>query len=92
MATERINYWESPWGLLISAVSTMDCSSTNGKLFRKRFRIPFPVFKEILVPVCNEANIFNVRYLKKLNCAIRFSIKVTITKFDRLYSSDIALV
>ena len=45
MATERINYWESPWGLLISAVSTMDCSSTNGKLFRKRFRIPFPVLE-----------------------------------------------
>ena len=40
----KINYWETEWGKLIRDPSTMDPSSRNGLKFRRRFRLPFPLF------------------------------------------------
>ena len=58
--TSRVfDYWGSQWGLLLNNPQTMDILSYEGRLFRRRFRLPFPVFKEILVPKCEEFNIFD---------------------------------
>ena len=53
------SYWCSQWGLLLNNPQTMDILSYEGRLFRRRFRLPFPVFKEILIPKCEEYNIFD---------------------------------
>jgi len=51
--------WQSTWGKLISNPNVTDPDSFEGNKFRRRFRVPYPVFKELLVPLCHEKNIFN---------------------------------
>jgi hypothetical protein len=41
-------YNESAWGRLLRDPSVRNPLSVKGKLFRRRFRVPFPVFEEIL--------------------------------------------
>ena len=53
------DFWSSPWGILISNPVVEDPKSKEGKSFRRRFRVPFPLFKEILLPLCIEHQIFN---------------------------------
>ena len=52
------DFWSTSWGLLITNPATNDCSTREGRLFRRRFRVPFPVFQQVLVPLCAEKNIF----------------------------------
>ena len=48
---------QSRWGLLISNPLTNDPQSKQGKLFRRRFRVPFPVFLE-MIQDCKDKKIF----------------------------------
>lgn len=43
------DYFDSPWFKLISNPATSDPSTVQGKTFRKRFRVPFFLFLELLV-------------------------------------------
>ena len=56
--TLKINYWATPWGELLQKPEVKVERSKWGKLFRRRFRVPFALFDKILVPKCREANIF----------------------------------
>ena len=56
-----VDYWSTSWGQLITNPATMDLTTTEGKLFRRRFRVPFPVFQKVLVPLCKEKNIFQMK-------------------------------
>ena len=48
------NYKETIWWKMIHTGEVKDPTSKVGKLFRKRFRIPFPVFTQIMERVCRE--------------------------------------
>jgi len=61
------------WGKLIRNPNVKDASSYHGKLFRRRFRVPYPVF-EHLVDVCEEYNIFEIK--RKDKVLIPISIKL----------------
>ena len=54
-----VDFWSSPWGILISNPVVENPKSKEGKSFRRRFRVPFPLFKEILLPLCIQHQIFN---------------------------------
>ncbi len=41
-------YNESAWGRQLRDPAIRNPLSTKGKLFRRRFRVPYPVFEEIL--------------------------------------------
>lgn len=43
------NYYDSSWFKLISNPATRDPTTIQGKMFRKRFRVPFFLFLELLV-------------------------------------------
>ena len=51
------DFWEQPWGQLIYEPTVNNPMSRHGKIFRRRFRLPFPVF-QFLVKLCNDHNIF----------------------------------
>lgn len=53
------DYSSTKWGKLISHADTRNPTSWRGKLFRRRFRVPFPLFEEVLLPLCREKNIFD---------------------------------
>jgi hypothetical protein len=63
----KIDYWQTEWGRLILDPSTMDPKSRNGLKFRRRFRVPFPLFHEVLVPICREKNIFDIKEPNKVS-------------------------
>ena len=42
------NYQESNWAQMLQLGRCQDPSSKDGKLFRRRFRIPYPLFLEIV--------------------------------------------
>lgn len=45
----RPNYDQSTWGLMLANLRSQDPSDMKGgQLFRRRFRVPFPVYLEIL--------------------------------------------
>jgi hypothetical protein len=48
---------ETAWGKLISRADVHNPRTRLGKLFRRRFRLPFPLFSE-LVSLCRGKNIF----------------------------------
>lgn len=54
-----VDFWSSAWGLVISDPSVWDPKSRSGKSFRRRFRVPFPLFKQVLLPLCKQHQFFS---------------------------------
>ena len=52
-------FWESQWGQLISNPNVGNPRTTEGRRFRRRFRLPFPLFQH-LVELCARENIFQL--------------------------------
>ena len=63
----KINYWDTEWGRLMLDPTTMDSKSHNGLKFRRRFRLPFPLFQDVLVPICRDKNIFDIKEENKVS-------------------------
>ena len=59
------DFWEQPWGQLICEPTVNNPMSRHRKIFRRRFRLPFPVF-QFLVKLCNDHNIFQSIYKTKI--------------------------
>ncbi len=55
----RPNYSDSCFGRMLARADCRDPSTRDGKLFRRRFRVPYPVFEEVL-GLCNEHQLFGV--------------------------------
>ena len=51
------DYLETQWGLDMRNPDIEDPDSALGKKIRLRFRVPFAMFKEILLPMCRERGI-----------------------------------
>lgn len=51
----------SVWSAMLNDPSIEDINSVSGQNFRRRFRIPFTVFKDYLVPQFRQHNLFNIR-------------------------------
>jgi hypothetical protein len=56
--TERADYWDSVWGKMLKNPEIDDPDSFVAGKFRRRFRIPYPLFKDVLLPQCRERNVF----------------------------------
>jgi hypothetical protein len=60
-SSRNFDYWETSWGKLLRNPNTRDISSKEGRLFRRRFRVPFQIFTDVLLPKSKEHNIFDTR-------------------------------
>ena len=56
-SSQAVDLWESEWGKLILNERTQLDWTKEGKIFRRRWRIPFPIFKHI-VQLCDDHNMF----------------------------------
>ena len=70
----KVNYWKTSWGELILSDDVTDINSYNGKLFKRRFRVPFGLFTDSLVPMCREKNIFDTRDDARVRVPLEFKI------------------
>ena len=52
-------FWQSEWGKLLQHPNINDPRTTEGKRFRRRFRLPYPLF-QYLVEICIRYNIFDL--------------------------------
>ena len=52
---------DTTWRKMLSDPATADPYSFWGKKFRRRFLAPFGFFKDILVPLCEEGNVFELK-------------------------------
>ena len=63
---ERVfDFWNTAWGQMISHPDVGNPKSRLGKRFRRRFRVPFPLFTYI-VEICKEENIFDLKYESRI--------------------------
>ncbi len=53
----RKDYWQSNWGQMLKEPSLSIPTSKAARLFRRRFRVPYLLFKDVLVPQCKQAGI-----------------------------------
>ena len=52
-SASNTSFWETPWGELISSKNVVNPKSREGKNFRRRFRLPYPLF-QYLVQLCDD--------------------------------------
>jgi len=52
------DYSKSVWGKMLLDPALDDPTSIVAITFRRRFRVPYPLFKEVLIPRCKEKKIF----------------------------------
>ena len=69
------DYQEGNWGKFITDPDVKDPLSRKGRLFRRRFRVPFPVFAWICTK-CTHHNIFEVK--REASVEVPIPIKVMI--------------
>ena len=85
------NFAETTWGKMLSDPSTADPYSFWGKKFRRRFRVPFDFFKNILVPLCVEGNFFEIKQSKTL-IPIKIRIMIALRILGRDEVADIIII
>ena len=59
--TARQDYWMSVWGKMLTNPEIEDPESFVARKFRRRFRVPYPLFKEVILPQCVSHNIFETK-------------------------------
>jgi hypothetical protein len=57
---ETPDYWESTWGKMLKHKDIADPNSFVGKKFRRRFRVPYQLFVDIIIPKCAKFGILSV--------------------------------
>ena len=56
--SSRPDYWSSVWGIMLRNPEIEDPDSFVARKFRRRFRVPYPLFKTVILKQCIEHNIF----------------------------------
>jgi hypothetical protein len=77
----------SAWGVLINSPDVGDPSSRNGIKFRTRFRTPFPLFDEMLVPMCKQYNVFKIQR-ENFGIPVKFRVLIGLRYLARAHDSD----
>jgi hypothetical protein len=79
----KINFWSSNWAALILHPDVRDPSTKLAKLFRRRFRVPFPIFKGIILRRCEESNIFGIKSPGCVRVPTEFKILIALRILGR---------
>ena len=90
--TKKIDYYaETRWGLLIGNPEINNPKSLPARIFRRQFRLPFPVFDKIIVPECDRLNVFEVKDSARVRLPTEFKVLICLRILGRgSYHDDIA--
>lgn len=80
------NYWESTWGRMLLDPTLSDPNSFYAKKFRRRFRVPYPLFAEVILPSCREHGILAT--LRRERIPLEFKVLAALRILGRDYCSD----
>jgi len=79
------DFWITSWGRRLLHPDTKNPKSTLGKLFRRRFRLPYPVFVDF-VEQCKLHNVFDLKYQRFL--PVELKILVCLRILGRDHTAD----
>jgi hypothetical protein len=77
--------WATSWGCMLRHKDIADPYSFHGKKFRRRFRIPYLLFRDWLVPLCEESNVFCT---SQSRIPVEFKVLVALRILGRNNSAD----
>jgi hypothetical protein len=77
-----VDYSTTPWMRMINNPQINDSTTREGKRFRRRFRLPFPVF-EYIVELCKERNIFEIKNYERITIPIEIKVLICLRIFSR---------
>ena len=78
-----IDYWQTPWGQMLMNPNLLIDGSHIAKVFRLRFRIPFLMFRDILMPMVVSANIFPNDAHRRVNTPTEFKVLASLRILGR---------
>ena len=80
--------WNSPWGQMIRSSDVCDPNSRNGSNIRLCFRVFYPLFSDILVPLCSKKgkDVFQER--RKSVIPIEFKVLIALRVLASQHDSD----
>ena len=87
-SSRRVDYWNTPWGLMLKDRRLEDERSDIAKLFRLRFRIPYLLFRDVLVPTFKEKNIFPDTINHRVKVPLEFKILASLRILGRGNCAD----
>ena len=76
------DYMDTPWGQLLGHPDVCNPTSYVGMQFRRRFRVPFPLF-EYLVDICRDYNVFEMKNTQKERIPIQIKLLVCLRILGR---------
>ena len=81
--TPKIDYWQTKWGLLLRDITIDNPKSRAAKIFRRRFRVPYRLFRDVIVPECERVNIFGTKVESKVRIPLQFKILIALRILGR---------
>ena len=51
---EPPNYWDSTWGRMLLDPTLANSDFFAAKKFRRRFRVSYPLFSDVIIPLCRQ--------------------------------------
>ena len=63
--------------------SINDPASKIGQLFRRRFRVPYPLFKEVILEDCKRVNLFSTKNENMVRIPLEFKILMSLRILGR---------
>lgn len=64
-SSPKADFWQTLWGQTLTHPNVNNPKSREGKQFRRRFRLPYPLFR-YLVTLCKDLNIFDSVYCSSI--------------------------
>ena len=81
------NLWETNWGKMLLNTATADIETWEGKKFRRRFRMDYRMFREVLVPMCKEINVFEMKISSHITIEFKILVALRILGRDNDYDT-----
>ena len=73
------NLWETNWVKMLLNPATADIETWEGKKFRRRFRMDYRMFREVLVPMCKEINVFEMKISPRITLEFKILVALRMT-------------
>ena len=84
----KYNYFQHEWMMALSNPDIKIETSRTAITFRRRFRVPFSIFDEWIIPICRDNNVFEINDERKSRIPLEVKIMVSLRILGRSNCAD----
>ena len=70
--SKNTDYWSTAWGIMLRSDEIKEPDHVKARQFRRRFRVPYAVFVEVLLSLVEEFNLFDIKDPSKVRVPPEF--------------------